>query len=62
MKYAIIAIFLLSGREYVEQRNIDLNQCPSRIAMLRLSTKEVVAKIEGGVKYVCRPMNALVMK
>lgn len=58
MKYAIIAIFLMTGKAYMEVDGINLHHCPGKIAMIRMNTKEVEERIKptkGEIRYKCLP-------
>jgi len=58
MTYALVALFLLTGQTYVEQRGLTLATCAGRLALLRTATLSDLVVMEpriGKVQYRCVP-------
>ena len=58
MTYSLVAIFLLTGKSYVERRHMPLATCAGRLAMLRSEMMRDMAKLEpriGKIQIKCLP-------
>lgn len=58
MTYALVTVFLLTGKQYVERRHMPLATCAGRLAMLRSEMMRDMAKLEpriGRLAFRCVP-------
>lgn len=58
MTYALVAVFLLTGKHYVERRHMPLATCAGRLALLRTELMRDMPKLEpriGRIEYRCLP-------
>ena len=56
MTYTLAALFLATGKMYVERRHLTLPACAGRLALLRSATLQDLVKLEpriGAVEYRC---------
>lgn len=55
MSYVLVALFLATGKAYVEEKNLSLNECSLKAALAKQAvTPEIVDKI-GPVLFFCAP-------
>lgn len=58
MKYVLLAIFTLTGDEYVQHRDLTLQHCAGRAAMERMAFEQVLKETGGRIedmRFECRP-------
>jgi hypothetical protein len=62
MTYTLVALFVLSGAEYIERDGLTLQGCAGFAALARQDLLPVQEQIEsrvGEVRYLCRPERSL---
>lgn len=54
MTYILVAMFMLTGDSYVEQRHLSLQECAGRAAMARMDVAQSgIEDLIGEVRYLC---------
>ena len=54
MIYTLVALFMLTGKQYVEMTGLTLHQCAGFAAIIKQKTRELEPLV-GEVRYLCVP-------
>lgn len=52
MTYTLVALFVLTGKYYVEMSGLTLHQCAGHAAIIKQKTRELEPLV-GEVRYIC---------